>query len=90
MEEGLKHHFKTTDLGSAQFVLGVEIKRRLEGGFFLVQEKCVSKVVMKFGMAEAKVVATLFEPGSRSGMEEVQEQEGADPRMADVSYKSLI
>ena len=45
---------------------------------------------MKFGMAEAKVVVTLFEPGSRSGMEGLQEQEGADPRMTDVSYKSLI
>ena len=51
VKERLKHRFKMTDQRSAQFVLGVEIKRRLGGGYFLVQEKFVSKVVIKFGIS---------------------------------------
>ena len=39
--------------GSAEYLLGVEIRRRLGGGYFLVQEKYVQEVVKKFGMGEA-------------------------------------
>ena len=39
VKDRLKQHFKMKELGSAQFLLGMEIRRRLGGGFFLVQEK---------------------------------------------------
>ena len=76
VKERLKLHFKMKDMGSAHFLLGVEIRRRLEGGYFLVQEKYASEVVSKFGMAEAKVVTTPFEPGSTFGSDDVEDQEG--------------
>lgn len=37
VKERFKEHFKIKDLGSARFLLGVEIRRRLEGEFLMVQ-----------------------------------------------------
>ena len=51
-------NFRMKDLGSAKYLLGVEIKRRPRGGYFIVQEKCAREIVEKFGMGEAKVVGT--------------------------------
>lgn len=89
VKERMKRYFKIKDMGSAHFLLGVEIRRRLEGGYFMVQEKYASEVVNKYGMAEAKVVSTPFEPGSTFGTEEVQDQEGVDPEMIEILYRSL-
>ena len=36
------------------------------------------------------MVSTQFEMGSTFRIEEVQEQEGVDPRMVDVPYKSRV
>lgn len=41
----------------------------------MVQEKYASKVVSKYGMVEAKVASTRFEPGSNFGVEEDLEHE---------------
>lgn len=66
-----KEHFKMKDLGSAEFLLRVEIRRRLEGGYFIIQHKYACEVVTKFGMGDAKEVLKPFEPGIALGMEEV-------------------
>ena len=42
-----------------KYLLGVEIRRRLGGGYFLVQEKYALEVVRKFRMGEAKVASML-------------------------------
>ena len=34
-----KERFKVKDMGSAHFLLGVEFRRRLDGGYFMVEEK---------------------------------------------------
>ena len=85
MKERLKQHFDMMDMGSAEFLLGeVEMRRRLRGGYFLVQQNVhASEVVNKFGIA--KVVSTPFEPGRNFRMEEVQEQKGVDPGMVVLS-----
>ena len=59
----------------------VEIRRRLEGGYFLIQEKYASEVVSRFGMADAKIVTTPFEPSSAFGSKDALEQERVDSRM---------
>ena len=64
----LSDNFKMKDLGSAEYLLGVEIRRRLGGDYFLVQEKYAQEVVKKFGMGEAKVASTPFEYGSEMGL----------------------
>ena len=49
-------------------------------------------MVAKFGMGDAKVVSTPFEPGSQLGLAEVGEEAGMGlhPEMADVPYRSLV
>ena len=47
-------HFKMKDLGSVEYLLGVEIRRRSGEGYFLVQEKYAQEVVKKFGMGEGQ------------------------------------
>ena len=36
VKERLQVHFKMKDMGGAHFLLGVEIRRRLDGGYFMV------------------------------------------------------
>ena len=90
VKERLKENFKVKGMGSAHFLLGVEIRRRLDGGYFMVQEKYASEVVSTFGMADAKIVSTPFEPGSTFGSKDALEQERVDFGMVDVPYRSLV
>ena len=39
MKERLKEHFEMKDMGSAWLPLGVEVRKRHEEGYFMVQEK---------------------------------------------------
>ena len=55
----------------------------------MVQEKYANEVVAKFGMADAKVVSTPFEPGSVLGLEESDET-ALHPDMVDVPYRNLV
>ena len=50
MKGGLSDNYKMKDLGLAKYLLGVEIRRRSRGGYFIVQEKYAREVVEKFGM----------------------------------------
>ena len=86
VKESLSDHFKMKDLGSAEYLLGVEIRRRSGGGYFLVQEKYAREVGRKFGMGEAKVASTPFEHGSEMGLAEAGSSagEGSPARMADI------
>ena len=61
VKRSLSKSFKMKDLGSAEYLLGLEIRRRPGGGYFLVQEKYPQGVVVEFGMGEAKVASTPFE-----------------------------
>ena len=55
-----------------------------------MQEKYASEVVSKFGMAEAKVVSTPFEPGSTFGSDDVEDQGGVDSSMVEIPYRTLV
>lgn len=52
LKERPKEHFKMKDLGSARIRSGEEIRRKLEGGCFMAQEKYALEVVGKFGMKD--------------------------------------
>ena len=77
----LSDNFKMKDLGFAEYLLKVDIKRRPRGGYFLVQEKYAREEVAKFGMGEAKVASTPFEHGAGA--------EG-NPVMAGIPYRSAV
>ena len=89
---GLSDHFKMKDLGSVEYLLGVEIRRRSGGGYFPVQEKYAQEVVRKFGIGEAKVASTPFEHGSEMGLAEVSNSagEGSLARMVDIPYRTVV
>ena len=89
-KERLKEHFKMKDMGSAHFLLGVETRRRLDGGYFMVKKKYALEVVSRFGMVDAKIVFTPFKPGSTSGFEDALKQERVDSGMADMPYRSFV
>ena len=91
MKGSLSDNFKMKDLGSAEYLLGVKIRRRSGGGYFLVQEKYAQEVVKKFGMGEAKVASTPFEHGSEMGLAEAGSSawEGRTAGMADMPYRSV-
>ena len=87
MKGSLSNNFKMKDLGSAKYLLGVDIKSRLGGGYFLVREKYAQEVVVKFGMGKAKVPSTPFEHGGElvlvgAGVE-------GNPAMAGISIGAL-
>ena len=92
MKKSLSDNFKMQDLGSAEYLLGVEIRRRSRGGSFLVQEKYAREVVRMFGMGEAKVASTPFEHGSKMGLAEASSSvgEGGPVGMADIPYRSMV
>ena len=89
---GLQDPKKMKDLGSAKYLLGVEIRRRSGRGYFLVQEKYTQEVVKKFGMGEAKVALSPFEHGSEMGLAEAGNLagEGSPAGMADIPYRSVV
>ena len=92
VKESLSDHFKMKDLGLAEYLLGVETRRRSGGGYFLVQEKYAQEVVKKFGMGEAKVASTPFEHGSETGLAETGKSagEGNPTGMANIPYRSVV
>ena len=88
----LSEHFKMKDLGLGLYLLGLEIRRRSGGGYFLVQEKYAEEVVRKFGMGEARVASTPFEHGSEMGLAEAGNSagEGSPAGMDDIPYRSVV
>lgn len=47
-------------------------------------------MVSKFGMADAKGASTLSEPRNVFGANIVDDQEGVDPTMAYIPYRTLV
>ena len=84
----LSESFKMKDLGSAEYLLGVKIKRIPGGGYFLVQEKYAQEVVAKFGMGEAKVASTPFEHGGELVLGGARVE--GNPNMDSIPYRSAV
>ena len=50
VKDGLCGEFKMKDLGEAKFMLGIEIRRQVNGDVLLVQERYARDVVKRFNM----------------------------------------
>ena len=88
VKRSLSESFKMKDLGSTEYLLGVEIRRRPGGGYFLVQEKYAQEVVAKFGMGEAKVASTPFEHGGELVLGGARVE--GNLAMAGIPYRSAV
>ena len=91
--EGLKRllstEFEMKNLGKAQKILGMEVKRnRKQGNLFLSQAGYVKKVLEKFNMAEAKTVQTPLAAHFRVSSSQAPKTEQERSYMYKVSYSN--
>ena len=78
------------DLGEAKFLLGIEIRRQVNGDVLLVQERYARDVVKRFNMEGCKSMSTPLELGSHLDMSQQPSTEEEKIEMADVPYRSEI
>ena len=59
----LNNHFKMKDLGESRVILGMNISRNRAGKILSIsQERCVSKVIERYGMQSANGKSTPMDP----------------------------
>ena len=90
VKDGLCSQFKMKDLGEARFLLGIEIRRQVNGDVFLVQERYARDVVKRFNMEGCKSVSTPLELGVQldSSQQPVNDEEKRE--MMNIPYRSAI
>ena len=85
----LQDRFEMKDLGTATFLLGIELRRQGAGGLLLVQQKYALEVVKRFGLVDSKSVSTPFEPGSLLGLEGCPTSSEERVTMEGIPYRSI-
>lgn len=55
--------FKISCLGDVSNYLGIQVERNMEGDFLLSQETYINKIVVRFGMDQAKPSPIPMDPG---------------------------
>ena len=85
---------KVKDLGVAQYLLGIELRRRqvgmADGDILMVKEKYVLDILRKFDMVGCKAASTPLEPGAKLS---VVDSPGDDPgkaRMESYPYRQVV
>ena len=61
IKKQLSEKFKMKDLGELHYLLGVQVQRK-DGTITLDQQQYLTKLLMKFGLSDAKTVSTLLDP----------------------------
>ena len=64
VKDGLRAEFKMKYLGETKFLLGIEIRRQVNGDVLLVLERYVRDVVKRFNMEGCKSLSTPLDLGS--------------------------
>ena len=78
------------DLGEVSFLLGMEIKKQIDGNIYLVQHKYLKEVLTKFAMESCRAVSTPLPPGSRLSEEDSPQSEEDQQLMATIFYRQAI
>ena len=71
----LQKEFEVKDLGEANYILGIEIKRDTQC-ITISQQEYINQLTKRYNMEEAKVVSTPMEVGLKF---DSQENQGATP-----------
>ena len=90
VKKRLQERFEMKDLGTATFLLGIELRRQGAGDLLLVQQKYALEVVQRFGLVDCKTVSTPFEPGSLLGLEGCPTSSEERDAMEGIPYRSLV
>ena len=66
----LNSNFKIKNLGEVTFLLGMEIRKQVDGNIHLAQHNYLKEVLAKFETETCTVVSTPLPPGSRLSQED--------------------
>ena len=85
---------KVKDLGVAQYLLGIELRRRQlgmkEGDILLVQEKYVMEILKQFEMLECKPASTPLEPSVKLTVKDNLVDDIGKSRMERFPYRQVV
>jgi hypothetical protein len=91
LKKQLGDEFDMKDLGAAQKILGIEIRRdRKAGKIWLSQEKYILRVLQRFNMDEAKVVSTPLAAHFQLSAKQRPSSQKEIDEMKDVPYASAV
>jgi len=87
----LINKFQIRDLGLASNILGINIKREgTTGSIKLSQHKYICELLRRFGMIDAKPVATPMEADAKPSKREYPNTEAERVQMQNIPYRELI
>ena len=87
----LSSKFDTKDLGAANYILGMEIKRDLEKRkLWLNQRKYVETILQRFNMQDSKLVKVPIPEGLRLSAEQCPKTQEEEEDMYCVPYASVL
>ncbi|KAH9651743.1 Integrase catalytic domain-containing protein [Citrus sinensis] len=91
LEQQLREVFEMKDLRAAKKILGVEIIRdKKQGILYLTQQKCIRKVLEKFGMGSSKPVQTPLPAHFRLSSQQCPKTEEEMTEINMVPYSSVV
>eukprot|EP00253_Pinus_taeda_P020158 PITA_20158 len=87
----LSSKFDMKDLGAANYILGMEIKRdREKGKLWLNQRKYVETILQRFNMQDSKLVKVPIPVGVRLSAEQCPKTQEEEEDMSRVPYASAV
>ena len=85
---------KVKDMGEAQYLLGIELRRRQlgmqDGDILMVQEKYVHEILKQFDMVGCKVASTPLEPGVKLSSVDSPQDDLGKARMEAYPYRQVV
>ena len=85
---------KVKDMGEAQYLLGIELRRRQlgmqDGDILMVQEKYVNEILKQFDMVGCKVASTPLEPGVKLSAVDSPEDDLGKAKMEAYPYRQVV
>ena len=85
---------KVKDMGEAQYLLGIELRKRQlgmqDGDILMVQEKYVHDILKQFGMVGCKAASTPLEPGVKLSIVDSPADDLGKATMEAYPYRQVI
>ena len=94
VKKTLGTNMKVKDLGMAQYLLGIELRRRQlgmeEGDIFMVQEMYVMEILRQFDMVGCKAASTPLESGVKLSVVDSPEDDEGRAQMEAYPYRQVV
>ena len=91
VKDYLKESFTMTDLGEAETILGIGLKRNKEKGYLcLEQRNYCQQILTRFNMEYCSSLGTPLQPGEKLASEQEPKSEGEKKEMENVPYRQAV